>query len=319
MPMAEGLCVIDDYIYMTFESATYKYYEDAGIMGNCDVPVDVVWKIDQYGLLGHERPDAKPATAYEKVKDVSEISSTDEYIVVYESEMKAEGNQNNILYALNSYGGYQGGRIPKTDSGTVVSTMDSMGMIGHQITDYHTYMNTDGEEFLILGDAASNDVPNIRWNLIGAGTGAMRFHSVDLYNAEYSYLYFDQRLMYMSTENNTNLNDIVLVNKTVDGITYPGEFFIYNSANSSYLWCNDGSDESIMTAYNDYYQIGDTTHKYYGQTEIPGTFHADAFKTASGDASGYQSSFGSRTYRMTTYSGEATIVVQLQLLPTHMN
>ena len=306
MPMAEGLCVIDDYIYMTFESATYKYYEDAGIMGNCDVPVDVVWKIDQYGLLGHERPDAKPVTAYEKVKDVSEISSTDEYIVVYESEMKAEGNQNNILYALNSYGGYQGGRIPKTDSGTVVSTMDSMGMIGHQITDYHTYMNTNGEEFLILGDAVSNDVPNIRWNLIGAGTGAMRFHSVDLYNAEYSYLYFDQRLMYMSTENNTNLNDIVLVNKTVDGITYPGEFFIYNSANSSYLWCNDGSDESIMTAYNDYYQIGDTTHKYYGQTEIPGTFHADAFKTASGDASGNQSSFGSSTYRMTTYSGEAT-------------
>ena len=306
MPMAEGLCVIDDYIYMTFESATYKYYEDAGIMGNCDVPVDVVWKIDQYGLLGHERPDAKPVTAYEKVKDVSEISSTDEYIVLYESEMKAEGNQNNILYALNSYGGYQGGRIPKTDSGTVVSTMDSMGMIGHQITDYHTYMNTNGEEFLILGDAVSNDVPNIRWNLIGAGTGAMRFHSVDLYNAEYSYLYFDQRLMYMSTENNTNLNDIVLVNKTVDGITYPGEFFIYNSANSSYLWCNDGSDESIMTAYNDYYQIGDTTHKYYGQTEIPGTFHADAFKTASGDASGNQSSFGSSTYRMTTYSGEAT-------------
>ena len=306
MPMAEGLCVIDDYIYMTFESATYKYYEDAGFMGNCDVPVDVVWKIDQYGLLGHERPDAKPVTAYEKVKDVSEISSTDEYIVVYESEMKAEGNQNNILYALDSYGGYQGDRIPKTDSGTVVNTMDSMGMIGHQITDYHTYMNTDGEEFLILGDAVSNDVPNIRWNLIGAGTGAMRFHSVDLYNAEYSYLYFDQRLMYMSTENNTNLNDIVLVNKTVDGITYPGEFFIYNSANSSYLWCNDGSDESIMTAYNDYYQIGDTTHKYYGQTEIPGTFHADAFKTASGDASGNQSSFGSSTYSMTTYSGEAT-------------
>ena len=112
--------------------------------------------------------------------------------------------------------------------------------------------------------------------------------------------------MYMSTEANTNLNNIVLMNKVLDGVTYPGEFWIYNSANSSYLWCNDGSDESIMTAYNDYYQIGDTTHKYYGQTEIPGTFHADAFKTASGDASGNQSSFGSSTYRMTTYSGEAT-------------
>lgn len=302
MPMSEGLCVIDDYIYMTFESATYKYYEDAGIMGNCDVPVDVVWKIDQYGLLGHERPDAKPVTAYEKVKDVSEISSTDEYIVVYESEMQAEGNQNNILYALDSYGGYQGDRLPKTDSGTVANTMDSMGMIGHQITDYHTYMNTNGEEFLILGDAAKDDVPNIRWNLIGAGTGAMRFHSVDLYNAEYSYLYFDQRLMYMSTEANTNLNNIVLMNKVIDGVTYPGEFWIYNSANSSYLWCNDGSDESIMTAYNDYYQIGDTTHKYYQQTEVAGTFHADALKTASGNATGNQASALSAPYKLGTFN-----------------
>lgn len=302
MPMSEGLCVIDDYIYMTFESATYKYYEDAGIMGNCDVPVDVVWKIDQYGLLGHERPDAKPVTAYQKVNDISEISSTDEYIVVYESEMQGEGNQNNILYALDSYGGYQGDRLPKTDSGTVANTMDSMGMIGHQITDYHTYMNTNGEEFLILGDAAKDDVPNIRWNLIGAGTGAMRFHSVDLYNAEYSYLYFDQRLMYMSTEANTNLNNIVLMNKVIDGVTYPGEFWIYNSANSSYLWCNDGSDESIMTAYNDYYQIGDTTHKYYQQTEVAGTFHADALKTASGNATGNQASALSAPYKLGTFN-----------------
>ena len=302
MPMSEGLCVIDDYIYMTFESATYKYYEDAGVMGNCDVPVDVVWKIDQYGLLGHERPDAKPVTAYQKVNDISEISSTDEYIVVYESEMQAEGNQNNILYALDSYGGYQGDRLPKTDSGTVANTMDSMGMIGHQITDYHTYMNTNGEEFLILGDAAKDDVPNIRWNLIGAGTGAMRFHSVDLYNAEYSYLYFDQRLMYMSTEANTNLNNIVLMNKVIDGVTYPGEFWIYNSANSSYLWCNDGSDESIMTAYNDYYQIGDTTHKYYQQTEVAGTFHADALKTASGNATGNQASALSAPYKLGTFN-----------------
>lgn len=302
MPMSEGLCVIDDYIYMTFESATWKYYEDAGIMGNCDMPVDVVWKIDQYGLLGHERPDENEVTAYQKVNDVSEISSTDEYIIVYESEMQAEGNQNNILYALNSYGGYQGDRLPKTDAGTVANTMDSMGMIGHEITDYHTYMNENGDEYLILGNAAKDDVTNIRWNLIGAGTGAMRFHSVDLYNAEYSYLYFDQRLMYMSTEANTNLNNIVLMNKAIDGVTYPGEFWIYNSANSSYLWCNDGSDESIMTAYNDYYQIGDTTHKYYQQTEVAGTFHADARKTASGNATGNQASALPAPYKLGTFN-----------------
>ena len=302
MPMSEGLCVIDDYIYMTFESATYKYYEDAGIMGNCDMPVDVVWKIDQYGLLGHERPDENEVTAYQKVNDVSEISSTDEYIIVYESEMQAEGNQNNILYALNSYGGYQGDRLPKTDAGTVANTMDSMGMIGHEITDYHTYMNENGDEYLILGNAAKDDLPNIRWNLIGAGTGAMRFHSVDLYNAEYSYLYFDQRLMYMSTEANTNLNNIVLMNKAIDGVTYPGEFWIYNSANSSYLWCNDGSDESIMTAYNNYYQTGDATHKYYQQTEVAGTFHADALKTASGNATGNQASALPAPYKLGTFN-----------------
>lgn len=302
MPMAEGLCVIDDYIYMTFESATYKYYEEAGVMGNCDMPVDVVWKIDQYGLLGHERPDENEVTAYQKVNDVSEISSTEEYIVVYESEMQAEGNQNNILYALDSYGGYQGDRLPKTDAGTVANTMDSMGMIGHEITDYHTYMNENGDEYLILGNAAKDDLPNIRWNLIGAGTGAMRFHSVDLYNAEYSYLYFDQRLMYMSTEANTNLNNIVLMNKAIDGVTYPGEFFICNTANSSYLWCNDGSDESIMTAYNNYYQTGDATHKYYQQTEVAGTFHADALKTASGDATGNQASALPAPYKLGTFN-----------------
>lgn len=302
MPMSEGLCVIDDYIYMTFESACFKYYQDAGIMGNCNLPVDVVWKIDQYGLLGHERPDEEDVTAYQKVNYVSEIDSTEEYIVVYESDMLAEGNQNNILYALNTYGGYQGDKLPKTDAGTATNTMDSMGMVGHEITDHHKYTNADGTEFLILGDAEKDDEPNIRWNLIGASTGSMRLHSVDLYNAEYSYLYFDSRLIYMSTEGNTSLDNIALANKVIDGVEYPGEFWLYNSASSSYLWCNDGSDDAIMKAYNDYYMTGDVTHKYFEQTEIPGTFHADALKLADSANSGNQATALSSPYKLGTFN-----------------
>ena len=289
MPMSEGLCVIDDYIYMTFESASYKYYEDAGIMGNCDMPIDVVWKIDQYGLLGHERPDEKDVTAYQKVMDLSEIKATDEYMVVYESEMKAEGNQNNIIYALDSYGGYKGDRLPKTDAGTKDNTLDSMGMIGHEITDYHKYTNANGQEFLVLGNPTKDDEPNIRWNLIGAGTDATRIHSVSLYNASYSYLYFDSRLIYMSTSENDNLDQIKFLNKEVNGVKYPGEFFLFHEGNSSYLWCNDGSVEAIMKAYDDYYHKDDfSSYKYYNEDEIPGTFHADAHKLQDKNNSGNQ-------------------------------
>lgn len=289
MPMSEGLCVIDDYVYMTFESACYKYYKDAGLMGNCDMPIDVVWRIDQYGLLGHERPDEKAVTAYQKVMDLSEIKATDEYMVVYESEMRAEGNQNNILYALDSYGGYKGDRLPKTDAGTKANTLDSMGMIGHEITDYHKYTNANGQEFLVLGNPTKDDVPNIRWNLIGAGTDATRIHSVSLYNASYSYLYFDSRLIYMSTLENGNLDQIKFLNKEVNGVKYPGEFFLFHEDNSSYLWCNDGSVEAIMQAYDDYYHKDDfSSYKYYKEDEIPGTFHADALKSQDADNSGNQ-------------------------------
>ncbi len=303
MPMSEGLCVIDDYVYMTFESACYKYYEDAGIMGNCNHPVDVVWKIDQYGLLGHERPDETPISAYQKVNDVSEIDATGEYIVVFESDLEAEGNQNKILYALDTYGGYKGDKLPKSNAGTKANTLDSMGMVGHKITDYHKYTNSEGNDFIILNSPQNDDLPNIRWHLIGAGTDAMRIHSVDLYNATYSNLYFDSRLIYMSTDANTNLDNIKLVNKEVDGASVPGEFWIYNSSNDSYLWCNDGSDEAVMNAYDTYYKTGNTqTQKFTNAQEIPGTFHADAKKLAASADSGNQGSAIAAPYDLGTFN-----------------
>ncbi len=301
MPMSEGLCIIDDYVYMTFESACYKYYKDAGIMGNCDVPIDVVWKIDQYGLLGHERPDEKDVTAYQKVMSLSEISATDEYMVVYESEMKAEGNQNNIIYALDSYGGYKGDRLPKTDAGTQANTLDSMGMIGHEITDYHKYTNADGDEFLILDNPEEDDAPNIRWNLIGAGTDSTRIHSVSLYNASYSYLYFDSRLIYMSTMNNSNLDSIKFAEKEINGVKYPGEFFIHNNG-TSFLWCNDGSNEAYMKAYDDYYLNGDSTKKYLNEKEVPGTFHTDALKRDESGNSGNQAGELPAPYKLGSFN-----------------
>lgn len=301
MPMSEGLCIIDDYVYMTFESACYKYYEDAGIMGNCDLPIDVVWKIDQYGLLGHERPDEKDVTAYQKVMSLSEISATDEYMVVYESEMKAEGNQNNIIYALDSYGGYKGDRLPKTDAGTQANTLDSMGMIGHEITDYHKYTNADGDEFLVLDNPQDDDAPNIRWNLIGAGTDSTRIHSVSLYNASYSYLYFDSRLIYMSTMDNSNLDSIKFAEKEINGVKYPGDFYIHNNS-TNFLWCNDGSNESWMKAYDDYYLKGDSTKKYFNEKEVPGTFHTDGLKRNNADSSGNQAGALPAPYKLGTFN-----------------
>ena len=54
MSMSEALCVIDGYLYMVYESGAYTYREKTA--GNvAAAPVDVVWKIDQYALMGEER------------------------------------------------------------------------------------------------------------------------------------------------------------------------------------------------------------------------------------------------------------------------
>lgn len=289
MPMSEGLCVIDDYLYVVFESATKKYRKDGvAVLGTCQYPIDVAWKIDMYGLMGEERPNDEEVTAYQRVNSLSEISDTDEYMIVYESERKTEGTQKNILYALDPFGGYNGDKLPKTNNGTNDSTLDSMGMVGHEITNYHIYTTAEGKEYLYLEEPEKDDATNLRWNIMGTDTGSLRLHNVDLYCSSNAYLYFDSRLMYMSTNDNANLDNIKLAESSNTGY-----FNLYNKTGSSsygyYLWCNDGSQESYMNVYDNYYANGnESTDKYTGLKEIPGTFHSDGKKFASGENSGNQ-------------------------------
>ena len=81
MPMSEGLCVVDDYLFVTYEGASNKFLNEAGsgigglVNDNCPEPVDVIWKVDQYELLGVRRDDNRETACYEKVDDISSINN----------------------------------------------------------------------------------------------------------------------------------------------------------------------------------------------------------------------------------------------------
>ena len=264
--MGEALCVIDDYLYMFFESAAYTYRaKDPDSV--CPEPVDVVWKIDQYALMGDTRTHTsnKTATAYKKVHNLSEITASDEYIIAFESSVKDPATGNNILYALDAFGGYDGEKLPKQLQGsTQASSGDSMGMVGNSITDY-----TVEGDMLYLRDP-EDDSQSMRWKIIGAGTDALRIQNYSLYYVKYRNFYFGSRLMYMTTSDHGNLNNIKL-KQTADG-----EFAMYyNGGGEYYLWCNDGSNQSYIDTYTSAYQAANSTLAYSGLTEIPGTFHCD--------------------------------------------
>lgn len=308
LAMAEALCVVDDYLYMFYESGAYTYRAETS-NNKCTQPVDVVWKVDQYAILGQERRDSVGGSktkassnyveTYEKVNSLDEINYTDEYMIVYESEAKA-ANGNKILYALDSYGGFKDGLVPKNSSGTQINTGDSLGIVGHPITKYAV----EGD-IIKLNDAASDDKDSLLWNIIGADTGAFRLENMDSYYGEYKNLYFGSRLMYMrNSKNNTTALDHMKIKDNGDGT-----FSFYYSGNADYyLWCNDGTVPAYMDVYDKIYSntyaFGgdnpDTTDTaetatgvkaYAGQTEQAGTFHSDAFAkhtaTDSGNKTGY--------------------------------
>lgn len=312
LSMGEAVCVIDDYLYSFTESAAYNYRKKNwdtnkdsgdGPTNFSSQPVDVVWKIDQYALMGEDRNPISSSAAgvataarvetYEKVNSLDEINYNDEYMIVYESDVKA-ANGNKILYALDAFGGYKDGNVPKNSNGTQANTADSLGVIGHPITKYATEGNS-----LKLNDPVADDNASLHWNLIGADTGAFRIENNDNYYGKYKNFYFGSRLMYMmNSEGTTSKLDHIKIKDNGDG-TFS---FYYKGDADYYLWCNDGTVEKYMDAYdaiyNNVYAFGgdnpETTDNvesgqakaYAGQVEQAGTFHSDAFAQHTANNSG---------------------------------
>lgn len=301
--MLEALCVVDDYLYMFTESAAYYYREYNGRGGNISTqPIDVVWKLDQYAVLGQDRKEtvggnnarstAGYVDSYERINSLDELNYNDNYMIVYESDTKA-ANGNKILYALDSYGGFKDGLVPKNSSGTQANTADSIGMVGHPISKYAL----DGD-VLKLNDVVSDDKDSLHWNLIGADTGAFRIENNDSYYGDYKNLYFGSRLMYMmNSEGTSSKLDHIKIKDNGDS-TFS---FYYSGDADYYLWCNDGSNSAYMEAYSDLYNGeyafgGDnpettdvesgSVKAYAGQVEKSGTFHSDAFAKHTANNSG---------------------------------
>ena len=290
LSMGEALCVIDDYLYTFTESAAYNYRQsdwdsnkssDDGPTKVASQPIDVVWKIDQYAMMGEDRlsnDDDARVSSFEKITDIDDIKYTDEYMIVYESENR-DSNGQKIMYALDSYGGFKDGLVPKNTAGTQANTADSLGIVGHAISRYTISTDDTNTDTLTLL-SAEDDLASIRWKIIGAGTGSMRLENQDTYFGQYKNLYFDSRLMYMMPSKNcTTKLDHINIKDNGDG-TFS---FYYKGDNDYYLWCNDGSNKEYMDTYtsyyNDDYAFGSSNgvKAYAGQIEEPGTFHSDAF------------------------------------------
>ncbi len=292
MSMSEALCVIDDYLYMVYESGALKYRTGYDNNGVAAAPVDVVWKIDQYALMGEERiDDGQHTTTYKRVKNLSEIKSSDQYILCYESDVVDPETGNKYIYAIDSYGGFGENKLAKQKEGNQAGTGDTLGIVGHPISDY-TLVNGEDTDYLYLDNAQSDDATNIRWKIVGYDTGSMRIQNVDMYYSSYQNLYFGSRLMYMSmndrerlsadnaTSTNDKLNKIRIEQYNGEG-SGSGKFrFFYQGNDKYYIWCNDASNSSYMSQYNAYYQAS-TGKVYSGLTETAGTFHCDAFASSS--------------------------------------
>lgn len=266
--MGEGLCVIEDYLYMFGEGAAWNYNGKSDSV--CTEPIDVIWKIDQYAIMGDTRDyDDSTSIYYQKVNNLSEINDNDQYIVVFESPEVDPVSQRNILYALDSYGGYGDYKLPKSDDSNQAVTGDSMGVIGYKISDY----SVDGDKIYISEEDDANK--SIRWRLRGANSGNLRIENMDLYYSTNKYLYFGSRIFRMATEATTALSNVKLVQQGT------GDFrFYYDGTDADYyLWCNDGLNQTVNDTYTNFYaNHGKTGYipNYDGLTELAGTFHADA-------------------------------------------
>ena len=273
MPMSEGLCVIDDYVYMTFESASPKYLHDSDVMGNCQMPVDVIWKIDQYELMGEERPNEERAVHYKQVNTKAEITDGEEYIIAYESDEIDPTTLKPYLYLLDSNGGYKDFKLAKrkaTDSDGYA------GLIAKPIIDYSI---ENGE--LYFYDADNDEIPGIRWTITGANSGNLRMQNASTYFSEFRNFYFDSSVIAMAADDVSGLSNM-FIDENGEG---DGGFYIRNGG--YYLWCNDGVTSDYTAKANAWY-ASNTNAMYSGVTETKGTFHCDALNTTGANLIGKQ-------------------------------
>lgn len=282
--MGEALCVIEDNLYMFGESAAYTYYGDGSTGGDsgdsCPEPIDVIWKIDHHALMEeYQNQDDSTASYYQKVNSLDEISGDDQYIIVYESDEVDPVTQRNVLYAFDSYGGYGDYKLPKSDVSSQQFTGDSMGMIGYEIRAYS--VDNDNPDIIYISEE-DDARDSIRWKIKINSDSTIRIQNMDLYYATNKYLYFGSRLLAMSTDSRTALDNLRIDNPA------SGNFrFFYQGAANYYMWCNDGLDESLNTLYTNFYSNhGKSGYipNYNFLEEQAGTFHMDA-GFAKGDVS----------------------------------
>ncbi|MBQ5592424.1 MAG: hypothetical protein IIU80_05710 [Clostridia bacterium] len=256
----EAFCIIEDYLYMF---GVQKYGESIS-----NAPIHVLWKVDQHKLNGVTRPDADAdvkASHYEKVDNLSELTSGEEYIIAYKSENKDPVTQKEIFYLLDSFGGYGGKRLPKNntpDGGS--NTGDSLGTIGYALGDY----TTDGDKLYISDTVDARK--SIRWKISHSNGSNLRLENANFYYGNYKYLGFDYRHIAMMTDASNYLSNMK--------ISFAGNSNFKLSYGNYYLWCNDNEYPAITEKYTEYYQsnkpVGYTT-VYCDLEELPGTFHTD--------------------------------------------
>ncbi len=280
--MSEAVCIVDDSIYMNAESACWKYNGADNYVvytNKCPKPIDILWKIDIKKLLNeYENIDTAKASHYEKITDLSQINAKDEYIIAYESDELNPVTQDNILYAIDSFGGYKNSELPKQNSIDQALLGDSMGVVGYKIDDYALTVMPEGDDLLYIDEDVDARY-SIRWGISYTNDGNLRISNKSPYFGTNKNLTISNRQITMSSANfGSVLNNMKLEAYTGEGAE-PGDFRLYYQGdNKYYLWCNDGLNRIINQEYkNQYTDHGITAYKpvYDDCVEIAGTFHCD--------------------------------------------
>ncbi len=285
MPMSEGLCVVNNQIFITFEGASNKYMnESSGLtsIGNCEKPVDVIWQLDPYELMEITVAEPEKSIYYEKLHSLADIKDGDEYIILHESNMKDPVTQKNYLYALNADGNFSGHKLSKSSTETVKGYD---GMIGHPISYYSFEKGVYDEDILYLEHPEEDDIEGIRWTISKNDNVSYSIKTTETYFANYDSFYFDGSKISMAPSNANYLSTL-----TIDQLEDSSGYFYLSNAGAYFLWCNDGTNETYNEKANAYYKnaINTSNPIFDGVEEIPGTFHCDALNTTGANILGGQ-------------------------------
>lgn len=276
-PMSEGLCVVNDNIFITFEGASNKYLnESSGLtsIGNCEKPIDVIWQLDPYELMETTVAEPEKSIYYEKVNNLSQIVDGEEYIIVHESKTADSFSQKNYLYALNAEGNLKDMPLSKSSNdANAIKGYDAM--IGHPISYYSFEKTADGKDILYLSKPEEDDIDNVRWTISKTGTDRYSIKNTSTYFANYGNLYFTQNKITMSPSGSDYLS-----NMAIEQFVEDSGYFYFSNNKQYYLWCNDGNANYNAKA-NAYYANNAAAYPLLdGVTEVAGTFHCDAMNSS---------------------------------------